>query len=200
MEIRTDRVGLLTEQLRESMDFSRQRMDGLSDAEYLWEPVSGMWSIRRRDGAPTSGAFGPGAWQLDFERIDPFEAGPPTTIAWRLNHVLSGFAGRWEWTFGDRRTSPADVVDFSPDASHTLTALWTIVERWATDVEMLDDRALDEPGYGQYPWGLDPDLPFIGIVRWVNREFIHHLAEAALLRDLFAATAGGVEPLRHDSA
>lgn len=187
MEIRTDRVGLLTEQLRESMHFSQMRLDGLTDAEYLWEPVSGMWSIRPRGETTTSAAFGPGAWQLESERLDPFAAGPPTTIAWRLNHLLSGVAGRWEWTFGNRATSPADVVDFSPDATETLTALWSIVDRWATDIEGLDDDALDEPGYGQYPWGLDPELPFIGIVRWVNREFIHHLAEVALLRDLYAA-------------
>ena len=187
MEIRTDRVGLLTEQLRESMQFSQMRMNGLTDTEYLWEPVSGMWSLRPRGQAITSEAYGPGEWQLDAERIDPFAPGPPTTIAWRLNHVLSGMAGRWEWTFGDRSTSPADVVDFSPHATETLTALWSIVDRWANDIEGLDDAALDVPGYGQYPWGLDPELPFIGIVRWVNREFIHHLAEVALLRDLFAA-------------
>jgi hypothetical protein len=43
------------------------------------------------------------------------------------------------------------------------------------------------PGYGQFPFGLDPQLPFIGIVWWTNRELIHHLAEVALLRDLYQA-------------
>jgi hypothetical protein len=37
--------------------------------------------------------------------------------------------------------------------------------------------------------GLDPQIPFIGIIRWTNRELIHHLAEVALLRDLYAASA-----------
>ena len=198
MEIRTDRVGLLIDQLRESMNFSQLRMEGLTDTEYLWEPVEGMWSVRRRSRVETPGAYGPGEWQLDSERLDPFAAGPPTTIAWRLNHVLSGMAGRWEWTFGSRSIPPADVVDFSPDAGETLRALWDVVDRWATDIETLDDTALDVPGYGQYPGGLDPELPFIGIVWWVNREFIHHLAEAALLRDLYAATAEGAHSIRHD--
>jgi hypothetical protein len=31
-------------------------------------------------------------------------------------------------------------------------------------------------------------LPFIAIVWWTNRELIHHLAEIALLRDLWAGT------------
>jgi hypothetical protein len=187
MEIRTDRVGLLVEQLSESMEFSRDRMEGLTDEEYLWEPVPDMWSVRPRAAIATTHAYGPGEWQLDNERIDPFSPGPPTTIAWRLNHLLSGLEGRWEWTFGSRSIHPNDVVDFSPHASVALEALWEVVGRWVAGVESLTDPELDTPGYGQYPHGLDPELPFVGIVRWVNREFIHHMAEAALLRDLYAA-------------
>jgi hypothetical protein len=56
-------------------------------------------------------------------------------------------------------------------------------------LEGLTDEQLDQPGFGQYPWGLDPELPFIGIVWWTNRELIHHLAECALLRDLWRAGA-----------
>jgi hypothetical protein len=188
MDIRTDRVGLLVEQLTESAGFSRDRMNGLTDAEYLWEPLEGMWSIRPRDQIATTGAYGPGDWLLDSERIDPFAPGPPTTIAWRLNHLLSGIAGRWEWTFGSRTLDPADVVDFSPDAVETLDSLWSKVDDWVAGIEGLTDEQLDQPGFGQYPWGLDPELPFIGIVRWVNREFIHHMAEAALLRDLWSTS------------
>lgn len=48
MEVRTDRVGLLVEQLAESMEFSKARMEGMTDDENLREPVPGMWSVRRR--------------------------------------------------------------------------------------------------------------------------------------------------------
>lgn len=187
MEIRTDRIGLLVEQLSESMDFSRDRMEGLTDDEYLWEPLPDMWSVRPRAEVSTSQAYGPGEYQLDNKRIDPFAPGPMTTIAWRLNHVISGLEGRWEWTFGSRSVPPEDVVDFSPQAAVALDGLWDVVGRWIEGVESLSDADLDRRGYGQYPWGLDPDLPFIGIVRWTNREFIHHMAEAALLRDLYTA-------------
>jgi hypothetical protein len=51
----------------------------------------------------------------------------------------------------------------------------------------MTDEQLDVPGFGTYPYGLDPQIPFIGIVRWVNREFIHHLAEVAVMRDFYAA-------------
>ena len=49
----------------------------------------------------------------------------------------------------------------------------------------MTDEQLDVPGFGQFPYGLDPQLPFISIVWWMNREFIHHSAEIALLRDLY---------------
>ena len=186
MEIRTDRVGLLVEQLADSMNLSKDRVDGLSDAECLWEPAPAMWSLRRTADVRTGAAYGPGGWKLDRERIDPFAPGPLTTIAWRLNHLLSGIAGRWEWTFGSRSIDPAELVEFSPGAGETLTALWSTTERWIASVEAMTAEQLDVPGFGQYPWGLDPQLPFIGIVRWVNREFIHHMAEVALLRDLYA--------------
>ena len=190
MEIRTDRVGLLAEQLAESMEFSQARMEGLTDAEYLWEPVPAMWSVRRRGEAATTDPYGPGEWLIDREFTDPFAPGTPTTIAWRLSHVWSCFAGRWEWTFGSRSISPADVVDFSPHAAVTLQGVWDSVTAWNEGIASLSEDELDRPGYGQYPWGLDPELPVIGIARWVNREFIHHMAEVALLRDLFAT--GGI--------
>lgn len=186
MEIRTDRVGVLLDQITESLQLSRDRVADMSDDEYLWEPVPGMWSVRRSGAVTTSGAVGPGEWKLDYERIDPFSPGPLTTIAWRLNHLLSGISGRWEWTFGSRSIDPKQVVDFSPHAGVAMSELWSITERWIGSIEKMSDEQLDVPGFGQYPLGLDPQLPFIGIVRWVNREFIHHMAEVALMRDLYA--------------
>ena len=190
MEIRTDRVGVLIDQLVDSKNLSADRLGGLTTDEYLWEPYDGMWSLRRRGEAVTPNAFGPGEWVLDLDTsISPFDAGPLTTIAWRIAHLVSGFAGRWEWTFGARSTDPKLLVDFTPDPDVALSSLWDWVDRWAASVESMTDEQLDVPGYGAYPYGLDPQIPFIGIVRWTNRELIHHLAEVALLRDVYAATA-----------
>jgi hypothetical protein len=186
MDLRTDRVGLLVEQLASSVQFSRERLDGLTDEEYLWEPVPGAWSIRRRGAAVSPAPFGPGEWLTDFGRPEP-DPPPVTTIAWRLGHLASMFAGRWEWTFGSRSIDPADVVEFTPSASEALDQLWFLTDRWAKDVDGLTDEQLDTVGFGQYPWGLDPGLPIIGVVWWLNREFIHHAAEVALLRDLWRA-------------
>jgi hypothetical protein len=62
-------------------DFAWQRLidrlDGLTDEGYLWEPVPQCWTIR-----PVQG----GAWTWDFTWPEP-EPRPVTTIAWRLAHI-----------------------------------------------------------------------------------------------------------------
>jgi hypothetical protein len=187
VEIRTDRVGVLVDQLVDSKDLSVDRLTGLTAEEYMWEPYPHMWSVRPRVDARTPDAYGPGEWVLDHDRtIDPFVPGPLTTIAWRVGHLTSGFAGRWEWTFGERRQEPKSMIEFNPDPDVAMPCLWEWVDRWAASVELVTDEQLEVPGFGAYPYGLDPQIPFIGIVRWVNRELIHHLAEVALLRDLYA--------------
>ncbi|MGZ4771043.1 MAG: DinB family protein [Ilumatobacteraceae bacterium] len=189
MEIRTDRIGVLVDQLVDSKNLSADRLAGLTTEEYLWEPYRGMWSLRRRTEVTTPSAFGPGEWVLDLDTsISPFDAGPLTTIAWRIGHLVSGFAGRWEWTFGGRSIDPKTLVEFTPDPGAALATLWDWVDRWAASIESMTDEQLDVPGFGAYPYGLDPQISFIGIVRWTNRELIHHLAEVALLRDLYAAS------------
>jgi len=189
MEIRTDRVGVLVDQLLDSKNLSAERLDGLTEDEYLWEPYPDMWSVRRRGTATTPDAFGAGDWVLDHDTsISPFDAGPLTTIAWRISHLISGFAGRWEWTFGGRSTDPQEMVEFSPDPDISMQSLWGWIDSWARSVESMSDDQLDVPGFGGYPYGLDPQVPFIGIIRWTNRELIHHLAEVALMRDFYAAS------------
>tara|TARA_R110002110_G_scaffold13151_6_gene63164 strand:- start:239 stop:640 length:402 start_codon:yes stop_codon:yes gene_type:complete len=54
-----------------------ERLSGLTDEEYLWEPRAGMWSVRQRE----RGSQTDGAGERD---VDP---PPVTTIAWRLWHI-----------------------------------------------------------------------------------------------------------------
>ena len=67
----------------------RARLDGLTDAEYLWEPVAGCWSVRRRGESRTATPFGSGDHVVDFAYPAPSPA-PVTTIAWRLGHLSGG--------------------------------------------------------------------------------------------------------------
>lgn len=187
---RTDRLGVLLDQL----DFAReivQACDGpLTDEEYLWEPAPGAWSIRRRGEAASPRPIGPGEWQLDDAPGDP-DPTPVTTIAWRLGHLHWCFAGEWEWAFGERRRPPAELVDFSPSAAVALERLWAAVDRWRDSVAAMTDEQLDTVGFGQNPNSSAPEEPFITVIAASNIELIHHMAEIALLRDLYRARPTG---------
>jgi hypothetical protein len=184
MQMRTDRVGLLLDQLESSVGFTRDRLSGLTDDEHLWEPVPGCWSIRRRGEARGPDAYGAGDWLIDFDHAHP-QPEPFTTIAWRLGHLVAMFSERYEWTFGSRSIPPEIATEFTPSADKAQAMLWEQADRFATAVAGMTDEQLDVPGFGQYPYGLDPQLPFVSIVWWMNREFISHAAEISLLRDLY---------------
>jgi hypothetical protein len=135
-------------------------------------------------------------WGVSTQRVEEIlnRVGPPepeltpvTTIAWRLGHLHSGFAGRWEWTFGERRQQPDLLVDFTPSASLAMERFWVEVDRWHDSVAAMTPEQLDTPGFGQYPDGSDRDEPFATVLVDQNLEFIHHMAEIALLRDLWRA-------------
>jgi DinB superfamily len=81
-------------------------------------------------------------------------------------------------------------VDFTRSADEALAAWWSWLARWRDGLATVTAEQLDQVGFGQYPWGLDRSIAFVGIVWWVNQEVIHHLAEIALLRDLWRAGLG----------
>lgn len=167
---------------------ARPRLDGLTDDEYLWEPVPGAWSVRPRDQAKTAMAAGAGDLVIEFEYPEPVPA-PVTTIAWRLGHVIVGI-------FGARNAShfggpPMDysTVEWPGDAATALAMLDDGYARWVEGVRGLDEARLAEPvGEAEGPYA---DRTYAALVLHIHREAIHHLAEVALLRDLFGGRDRG---------
>ena len=206
MNVNNDRLTVLIAQFDRAYEIAKARLDGfvspaslpedaeltkrqaggntLTDEEYLWRPTANTWTIHPRSEITTSKAFGAGDWVLDNESFDPDPA-PVATIAWRIGHLHSTFAGRLEWTFGGRHISPKELVDFSPSADKALAQLWSTLDEWREKLLTLTDEQLDQIGFGQYPNGSDPEEPFISVIWWTNLELIHHMAEIALLRDLW---------------
>src|SRR5687767_5718350 len=66
----------------------RAGVEGLTDDEYLWEPVDDCWSVRpvAELRTPKPPWAGDGAVAIEIEYPDP-EPSPFTTIAWRLVHL-----------------------------------------------------------------------------------------------------------------
>lgn len=160
-----------------------KRLDGMTDDEYLWEPVPESWSVR-----PT----GDGHWQVEWSHPHPDPA-PLTTIAARLWHLG---ARPWsvqaprsvdeavEQQFGAPRLpegrSPREACGTAAEAVASIKQQWRDRrEAW----ELLsDDELLTRLGprahiYAETCW-FDLEL------HWLD-ERIHHSAEVALLRDLY---------------
>jgi len=160
----------------------RPRLDGLSDDEYLWEPVPGCWSIRPRAQAASTMARGAGDYVIDWEYPEP-QPPPVTTIAWRLGHIAIPVLGtRAANYFGGGGVNGA-TTDWSPAANDGLALLDHHYARWITGLKSLSLDDLAGPtGAAEGPYASEP---FAGLVLHINREVIHHGAEIALLRDLY---------------
>jgi DinB family protein len=175
------------ETLRDQLDFHyrelfRPRLEGLTDEEYLWEPVPGCWSIRPRAEATSPDAAGGGDLVLDYAWPEPTPA-PVTTIAWRLGHVIRGcLAFRTANHFGG---PPADYETwvYAGTADEAIAQLDTAYDSWTAGVETLGEDGLARPvGPAEGPWA---EAPYADLVLHINRELIHHGAEICLLRDLY---------------
>ena len=166
-----------TDQLVEQLDFHwqhflRPRLDGLTDAEYFWQPVPDCWTVHQ-DGA------------VDFIYPEP-DPPPFTTIGWRLAHVIVGvFAVRNHNHFGAPPAS-YQTWQYATDAATALGQLDEQYDTWLSGVRAMSDDDLNRPcGPAEGPYA---EHPMIALVLHINREAIHHGAEIACIRDLYLHT------------
>lgn len=152
------------------------RLEGLTDEEYFWEPIAGCWSVRQT-------AEG---YVADWEYPAPDPA-PVTTIAWRLVHIISFLSehGLRAVAFEGGKASWVAPTVIPHSAQAALQHLDKAIYTWKRDLTAIDDPRLWESmgaEAGQYAKD-----PVAGFVEHIHDEFIHHAAEVALLRDLYRA-------------
>jgi hypothetical protein len=151
---------------------TRGRLVGLTDDEYLWEPVAGCWSVRRLETR----------WFVELEVPAPVPA-PITTIAWRTWHIFECLAGMSDRLF-NAHPHELDEREWFGAATIALDALdviWTVFSLCARE---LDDDAMSR-ALGD-AWGPFASSNRADLLLHAADELIHHGAEIALLRDLYA--------------
>ena len=160
----------------------RPRLEGLSDAEYFWEPVP-SWNVRPRGTGTAAVQAGAGDVTIDFG-FPPPEPAPFTTIAWRLGHVLVGVLAMRNAAHFGRAATDYHSYSYPGTATQALAQLDTEYATWIGGVRSLGEDGLARTcGEAEGPYAAEP----MGVlVLHINRELIHHGAEVALLRDLFA--------------
>jgi hypothetical protein len=149
-----------------------ERLDGLSDDEYLWEPVAGCWSVRS-DGS------------IDGVGDRDADPAPVTTIAWRTWHIafdcLDSYNARLIGEDDVRSEDSRWPLD-STTALRDMDASW---RRWRGTLESRSsDQWWTEIGEEFGPFG---QHSLYDLSLHAMREVIHHGAEIALLRDLWRA-------------
>lgn len=177
-----------THELTEQFDWHwrgqlRPRYEGLTDAEYLWEPVANSWNIHPRGQGRDARAAGSGNFVIDFAYPEPSPA-PVTTIAWRLAHLIVGvFGSRVASHFGGPPVG-YQTFEYAGRAELALRQLDDVYAAWLNGVKNLGDEGLARAcGPAEGPFA---EYPMAALVLHINREALHHGAEIALLRDLYA--------------
>jgi DinB superfamily len=167
-------VRLLGGALDEVRSRQRSRLAGLTQEEYLWEPVPGCWTVSEHDGA----------WHVPARaRPEPVPA-PVTTIAWRLWHIASDcLADYTERGLGPRPLLVAGT-DWYGRVDEALIALEHAWTGFREGVEALGDDGIWSP-LGER-WGPYAREPWAALVLHALDEVAHYGAEIGLLRDLYA--------------
>jgi hypothetical protein len=169
--------GPVTRDLIETFDDVRSRtlarLEGLTDVEYLWEPVASCMTLR---------TAADGLFRADPRPAQALHPAPFTTIAWRVWHIgadcLRGY-GRFfedEHQGGDRHLWPGTATE----GVQMLATEWS---RFRTRVESLgDDRLLQPmgPRAGAYS-----HESYLLLALHALDEAAHHGAELGVLRDLY---------------
>ena len=175
----------------------QRALNGLTQAEFDWEPHPGAWGLRRRDECTTphpSGDEG-GEWVADHDgdlalAADRGEAiEPMTTIGWLLNHVgaAPGMVAELEIVGGPNVPT---MELYQQMWGHTILpnvdeAVARLRDGWAAlDRALRSSAATDEQlerDYPGHPW-VRGDLAITAMLNEVS----HHGTQICMLRDLYA--------------
>lgn len=164
----------------DAYDRLRDRLEGITDEEYRWEPVPDMWSVREADGQ----------WIIEDDPQAPAPT-PVTTIAWRLWHIASSCLAQYVAHLGPWPLA-VQGREWYPDVTSAVNALelaWSIFHQRI--------HALGEAGV-RHPLG--PDWGPFALNSWAELvthaadELAHHGAEIGLLRDLYPHLGSPPQP------
>jgi len=94
------RAALLATTMDETYERLRTRLEGLTDAEFFWEPIAGCWTIYEDQ---------PGHWTYHYATPDPTPA-PATTIGWQVVHLATCKLMYHEYAYGPARLTFPEIV------------------------------------------------------------------------------------------
>ena len=168
----TELLAPLIAQWQTSLDMLLERLEGLTDDEYRWRPTPDAVDLV----ADNDGTL----------RVPEEGDGSTRTIAWTLGHLADMCWTRADYADGDK-SRPLAYQPFPQRADAAIAELRAAAARWRSTLVNASAEQARQVGYSSYPIGMDPDLPFVDIAWWMNRELIAHGSDIATVRDLYGA-------------
>jgi hypothetical protein len=154
----------------------KERVAGLDDDEYYWEPVARCWTLRVSDsGEPVLDGDGGGG-----PAPDPV---PFTTIAWRIGHicdrVLAQIVPRILKTpAGPDIPRQPGSVEKLPEYMDACYGIWRDWLEGVPDETWNEELGPDWEPYDKESW--------LALALHIFDELSHHGAEVGVLRDLYS--------------
>ena len=112
----------------------RERMHGLTDDEFFWQPGPDSWTIYEDR---------PGHWTYHYAIPEPDPA-PLTTIGWQVVHLATTKCMYHEWAFGAARLTFPEIE--IPNTADSALALLEDGQRLLDrDLEQQAEEDLDQP-------------------------------------------------------
>jgi hypothetical protein len=167
----------LKQNLLDLSDFAwqrlRDRVDGLTDEEYFWEPFDGCWTVRTTEAG----------FAADWAWIPPDPA-PFTTVAWRITHIVDILQEERTATWLGHQPAADDGEPPVPESAQAaLAALDHAYDVWRRRLAAFSQDDLDRAmGEIAGPWA---DHDGTAFVLHILDELIHHGAEVGTLRDFY---------------
>jgi uncharacterized damage-inducible protein DinB len=162
-------VELLSRQMDQAFEMVRERLDGLTEEEFFWEPAPGCWTLRWMPD---------GKWSYDYAWPEP-DPGPFTTIAWRVNHIATCKVMYHEHAFGAQELTwpELEIPRSVPEAVAMLDEGQGLLVK---DLGSLEDEDLQAPRLTN--WG--EEWPTWRILWTMVQHDLWHGGEIGALRDL----------------
>jgi hypothetical protein len=159
------------------------RLEGLTDAEYQWQPVADCMTVRpteegvfRADSRPPGGA--------------PDTPEPVTTIAWRMWHIGSFCLRGYVIHFFEDAPDLGDRYEWPGSADLGILAMQEDWARFVTRIEALgEERLLAPMGRVAEAAGWS-EASYLALALHALDEVAHHGGEIGLLRDLYLRQGG----------
>jgi len=161
---------LLISGLDDAYQTLHDRLAGLTDEEFFWEPVPGCWTVHQDE---------QGHWVEDYELPEPVPA-PFTTIGWRLVHVATCKVMYHEYAFGPRKLT-WDDIEIPHTAADTIAMLEEGHKRLREVLLRLNEADLEKMVLTN--WG--EQWPTQKIFWTMISHDLHHGGEIGCLRDLY---------------